>query len=354
MAYSIWMLEKGNITVSGGQSLDGITQGDGSHLVGQTITLNNRNWIETQIRDNDDNFDDNDSNQRLEGAQTIDGTTYANNTVVEAEYQLVLRDPNTGITYDAIGYNVNNSSPSYATIEGLAFVGGQGGFPPAGVALEVVSAREGPGSTGQPPVDAGDVAFPICFAAGTLIATPDGPCAVETLRPGMAVLTRDHGAQPLIWVGTTRVDGLRLAALPAFRPVRIRADAFGPGCPSRDTCLSQQHRVLITGWRAELLFGEGEVLVAARHLVDDDAVTIARDLDGITYVHLLFDGHEVVDANGLAAESFLPGPQAVAALDRARRDEILALFPELAGDAALGPRPARALLRGWEGEMLSS
>jgi hypothetical protein len=348
------MLEKSNITVSGGRSLDGITQDDGSHLVGQTITLNNRDWIETRIRDNDDNFDDNDSNQRLEGAQTIDGTPYANNTVVEAEYTLVLLDPNTGLTYTVIGYNVNNSSPAYATIEGLAFVGGQGGFPPPGVALQVVSAAEGPGSTGQPPIDAGDVAFPICFAAGTLIATPDGPRAVETLRPGMAVLTRDHGAQPLAWVGVTRVDAARLAALPAFRPVRIRADAFGPGRPVRDTCLSQQHRVLVTGWRAELLFGESEVLVAARHLVDDDRVTIAHDPGGITYVHLMFDGHQVVEANGLAAESFLPGPQAVLALDQVLRDEILALFPELAEDAETGPRPARALLRGWEGAMLSS
>lgn len=352
MSYTIWMLEKTNVAVSGGGSLDGITQGDGSHLVGQTITLLNRNWIETRIRDDDDNFDDNDGNQRLQGRQTIDGTSYANNTVVEAEYQLVLRDPNTGFEYTVIGYNVNNSSPAYATIEGLAFVGGQGEFPPVGVALEVVSADEGPGSSGQPPLDAGNVSFPICFVAGTLIDTPDGRRPVETLEAGVPVLTRDHGARPLRWIGTTRIGAARLAASPALAPVRIRAGAFGPGLPDRDTYLSQQHRLLVSGWRAELLFGESEMLVAARHLVDGDRVMLATAGTDVTYVHLLFDDHEVVFANGLEAESFLPGPQAILALEAPLRAEILTLFPELGeGDLSVA-RPARALMRGWESAIL--
>lgn len=350
MAYTIWMLEKGNIAVSGGGSLDGITQGDGSHLPGRTITLLTNDWIETQIADNDPNFDDNDTGQRLIGAQTIDGTTYAPNTVVEAEYLIILEDPQTGIQYTAVGYNVNNSSPAYATIEGLAFVGGQGGFPPVGVPLVVVEASEGPGSSGIPAIDAGSVAFPICFATGTRIATPLGDRLVETLRPGDAVLTRDRGAQVLRWVGITRVDEGRLATTPAFRPVRIRKGAFGPGVPARDTLFSQQHRLLVTGWRAELLFGEGEVLVAARHLVGAGGVEIAGDVTSVSYVHLMFDDHQVVFANGLEAESFLPGPGAIDGLGAELREEILALFPDLDADEAM--RPARALLRGWEGAML--
>ncbi len=351
MAYTIWMLGKSDILVSGGGSLDGVTQGDGTHLPGRTITLLTNDWIETRIADNDANFDDNDTGQRLQGAQVIDGVTYANNTIVEAEYLVTLRDPNTNLTYRAIAYNVNNSNPAFATIEGLAFVGGQGGFPPVGVALQVVSAGEGPGSSGVPALPAGGTAFPICFAAGTLIATPEGDRPVEGLRPGEAVLTRDRGPRPLRWVGVTRIDSARLSALPAFLPVRIRAHAFGPGRPARDTLLSQQHRLLMTGWRAELLFGEAEVLVAARHLLGAPGVTLARDLAGVTYVHLLFDGHEVVFANGIEAESFLPGPSAMAGVEADLRAELLALFPDLAGGDA--PRPARALLKGWEGAMLA-
>jgi hypothetical protein len=107
----------------------------------------------------------------------------------------------------------------------------------------------------------------------------------------------------------------------------------------------------MTGWRAELLFGEAEVLVAARHLLGAPGVTLARDLAGVTYVHLLFDGHEVVFANGIEAESFLPGPSAMAGVEADLRAELLALFPDLAGGDA--PRPARALLKGWEGAMLA-
>lgn len=47
-----------------------------------------------------------------------------------------------------------------------------------------------------------------CFAAGTMITTPDGPGAVETLRPGDLVVTRDRGPQPLRWIGRQSVDDL--------------------------------------------------------------------------------------------------------------------------------------------------
>lgn len=105
--FSIFMLGESQISISGGAQLDGVTQGDGSHLVGQTITLNSNAWNEVNIRDNDRNFSDNDSIQRLDGAQDIDGTTYANNTRVEAEYGLTLTD---GVNYwQVVGFNVNNS-----------------------------------------------------------------------------------------------------------------------------------------------------------------------------------------------------------------------------------------------------
>lgn len=351
MAYTIWMLEAANLTVSGGGSLSGLTQGDGSHLVGRTITLLNRQVIETFINDNDPNFDDNDSSQTLNGPQTIGGVGYPNGRQVEAEYRIVLRDESTipPTTYQAVGYNVNNSSPAYATIEGLAFIGT---VPPSGRPLVVVQAFEGPGSSGQPPLPAVDVA--ICFAAGTRIATPRGPVAVEDLTPGMDVMTRDHGPQAVRWAGRTRVGTARMASRPEIRPIRIRRGAFGPGRPARDTLVSPQHRILMTGWRAELLFGEAEVLVSAKHLVDDLRVAVAADVAAVDYVHILFDAHEVIFANGIEAESFLPGPHCLPGMEAALRAELLALFPALAADpGGYGPA-ARKLLRGWEGAMLAT
>ncbi|MBL4556858.1 MAG: Hint domain-containing protein [Rhodobacteraceae bacterium] len=45
--------------------------------------------------------------------------------------------------------------------------------------------------------------MPVCFVAGTLIATPAGAVPVEGLRPGDLVETWDQGAQPVRWVTST-------------------------------------------------------------------------------------------------------------------------------------------------------
>ncbi|THH35338.1 Hint domain-containing protein [Aliishimia ponticola] len=183
-----------------------------------------------------------------------------------------------------------------------------------------------------------------CFVAGTLIATPQGDVPVETLSPGDLVLTKDHGAQPLRWIGTRQV-----AAEGPFAPILIRAKTFGA---HRDVLLSPLHRVLIRDEMAELLFGEDEVLVAARDLVND--ATVLRQPGGeVTYVHLLFDQHQVVFSEGLATESFLPGPQTSASFDQETLQEICALFPELDPATGQGYGPAaRRSLRRYEAELL--
>ncbi|MBY8974332.1 choice-of-anchor L domain-containing protein [Rhodobacteraceae bacterium NNCM2] len=96
---------------------------------------------------------------------------------------------------------------------------------------------------------------PICFTPGTRLLTPAGWVSIDDLVPGDLVMTHDHGPQPIRWVGRRRLDARRLARCPALRPVRIAKDRFGPGIPARDLVLSPLHRVLLTGWEADLLFG---------------------------------------------------------------------------------------------------
>jgi len=352
--YSVWILEESNISVSGGVTLDGVTQGDGSHLVGETITLDSNDWLETSVRDGgqDTTFDDNDGNQRLDGSQTIDGVTYSNGTRVEGEYRIVLED-GSGNSYEAVAYNVNNSSPAYGTVEGLAFVGPPQGWPPVGVPLTVVEATEGPGSLGQSAIPADDLVVP-CFTPGTRIATPCGPVPVEALRAGDMVNTLENGPQTIRWVGKVSLDGPTLAANPALRPIRLCAGALGDGRPGRDMMLSPQHRVLISGWRAELLFGQREWLIAVRHLVNDSTVAPATGVTGITYIHFLFDRHEIVFADGLAAESFLPGPMTLGDRAGATREELQTLFPELADKGGIAFPAARPLMKGWEAALLAA
>ena len=329
--YSIWMLGASNVSISGGQSLSGFTQGDGSHLLGETIRLDSNDWSETLIRDGgqDTAFDDNDGDQRLNGAQTIDGVSFADNTVVEAEYRLTLRDPASGQTWDVIGYNVVNSNPSYATIEGLAFVGPPGGFPPVGIDLVVDHASEGPGYAGQPTIDASNTASPICFMQGTLIATPTGKQPIETLSVGDLVCTADAGDVPIRWIGGQSFQEPQLDSNQKLWPVCIQAGALGPNLPSEDLYVSQQHRVLVRSRIAERMFGEGEIFVPAVKLTKVDGIDVVAAQGPFVYWHLLLDDHQIVFANGAPLESLFTGKEALKALSEAAQADIHKLLPRV-------------------------
>ncbi len=180
--------------------------------------------------------------------------------------------------------------------------------------------------------------LPACFTPGALIAVPGGEVPIETLRPGDLVATRDHGPRPLRWIGRRTVAGTGDLA-----PVRIAAGAMGN---RRPLLVSPQHRMLVTGWRAELLFGEPEVLVAAVHLLARPGIARAPRAE-VDYVHLLFDEHEIVLAEGAPSESFHPGSRLLAG-DRALLAEILAVFPELATRAPESFAAARRIVTGRE------
>ncbi|MEO1365372.1 MAG: Hint domain-containing protein, partial [Pseudomonadota bacterium] len=183
-----------------------------------------------------------------------------------------------------------------------------------------------------------------CFVAGTLIETPSGRIAVEALQPGDMVLTQDDGPQPLRWIGTRTVP-----ATGNFAPIHIRGGTFGP---HGDVMVSPLHRVLVRDSLAELLFGEPEVLVAAKDLLNDHSVRRCAGGE-VTYVHLMFDRHQVVFTEGLATESFLPGPQITQSFEAEIVDEICAVFPELDPDTGAGySAAARRTLRHYEADLL--
>ena len=168
-----------------------------------------------------------------------------------------------------------------------------------------------------------------CFTPGTRIITSTGARAIEDLQVGDEIYTFDAGLQPLRWIGRTTV-----LAHGAHAPVRIRAGALGN---SRDMEVSPQHRMMLSDWRCDVVCGTDEVLAPALHLVNDS--TITRRLGGtVDYIHLLFDTHQIVFADGIPSESFHPGPRGIAAMPDATRQELLALFPNLSDDLdSFGP-----------------
>nr|WP_283258439.1 Hint domain-containing protein [Pseudomonas sp. GX19020] len=169
----------------------------------------------------------------------------------------------------------------------------------------------------------------VCFVAGTLIETPDGQRPVEDLRPGDLVFNAEGEALPVIWTGARRVPMEDQIIDESLRPVVFEPGSLGKGLPARRLAVSPQHRMLVSGWKAELWFAESEVLVPAISLVNGDTIRQATADEDVTYVHFLFEGHEIVLAEGCPSESFHPGDHSLNGLDRDARNEVLALFPEL-------------------------
>ena len=194
---------------------------------------------------------------------------------------------------------------------------------------------------------------PPCFTAGTLIDTARGPRPVESLRAGDLVVTRDRGPRPLRWTGARRLTARMLDIAPNLRPVRIRAGALGPGLPGRDLTVSPQHRVLVRSRIAERLTGAQEALVPAIHLCAMPGIAVESPVDGIEYLHLLFDRHEIVRSDGCWTESLFTGPQALRSLTPAGRREIRALFPGLFAEPPENRPGARPFITGREARELT-
>ncbi|QUS37257.1 hemolysin (plasmid) [Falsirhodobacter algicola] len=199
-----------------------------------------------------------------------------------------------------------------------------------------------------------DASRVVCFAAGTLIATPNGDVPVETLSVGDMVSTADGRAEPVRWIGSRRFTAAQMEGNAGLRPIRIRAGALGASLPMDDLVVSPQHRVLVKSRIAANMFGTSEVLVAAKQLQGIDGIDPAEDLTEVEYFHFMFDRHEVVISNGAATESLHTGPEALKSLGPDALAEVFTIFPELRDtDTEAQREAARRLLNGREGRDLA-
>lgn len=215
-----------------------------------------------------------------------------------------------------------DGSFDFPTAEQGFFLGFVGDVPPLNTTFTITAIVDNGAS-------ASVASFVPCFVAGTAILTPDGERRVEALCAGDLVMTLRGDAARIRWAGRRRVSLMELQADDRLRPVRIAAGALGNGLPRRDLLVSRQHRMLLTSPVAQRMFGTPEVLIAANKLTELPDVSVDASGAEVEYVHLLFDRHEVVFAEGAPSESLFTGPEALRALDAAAREEILRLFPEI-------------------------
>ncbi|MDR3571120.1 MAG: Hint domain-containing protein [Candidatus Pacebacteria bacterium] len=134
----------------------------------------------------------------------------------------------------------------------------------------------------------------ICFMAGTMIRTPKGEVAVETLKRGDLVLTTDGVAKPVTWLGKQTISTV-FADPKRVWPVRIKAGALGENLPARDLVVSPGHAMFIDG-----------ALILASALVNGSSIIRETTVPKVfTYYHVEVDDHSLIYAEGAPAETFV-------------------------------------------------
>jgi hypothetical protein len=176
----------------------------------------------------------------------------------------------------------------------------------------------------------------VSFARGTLITLPTGAQKpIEALLAGDMVLTRDHGPQPIRWIGRAT-----LRAVGAFAPVVIPKGTLGN---AGDLIVSQHHRMFLYQRKRNKGMPTAEVLVQAKHLVDGETIFI-RDGGMVDYFSLVFDAHEIIYAEGIPAESLMVNEATLNRLPPDLADEVKARFPGLSQHQHFGTEAGRAAL----------
>jgi len=218
-------------------------------------------------------------------------------------------------------------------------------FMPEETATQTEMGSFGNGAIDVQDVDETPAAGPVCFAGGTKILTPCGEIPVEDLQIGDIVTTLDDGPMPILWISKTKCSWPLESD--QSKPIKISAGALGQNSPMRNLVVSPQHKVLLSDASAHELFAKTQVLAPAKGLLSLPGVRSMKGKRDVVYYHVLMAKHSILVSDGAPTESFFPGVCAMGMLKKHQRDEVFALFPELAEspDAGYGLQARRCLSR---------
>ncbi len=176
----------------------------------------------------------------------------------------------------------------------------------------------------------------ISFARGTMITLATGAQKpIEELSAGDRILTRDHGGQPIRWIGRAT-----LKAVGPFAPVVITKDTLGN---AGDLIVSQHHRMFLYQRQKVRGLPTSELLVQAKHLVDGERVFL-REGGFVNYLALVFDRHEIIYAEGVPSESLMVNDATVNRLPPELAADVKERFPGLSQVQHFGTEAGRQFL----------
>ena len=136
------------------------------------------------------------------------------------------------------------------------------------------------------------ITFTVCFCSGSLILTDRGEVPVQDLRVGDRAITLSGAARPIVWIGTGRAlvtRGRRSAAT----PIIVDKGALADNVPHHDLTITKGHSLFLDG-----------VLIPAEFLVNHRSIRWDDRAQEVSVYHIELDTHDVLLANGAAAESY--------------------------------------------------
>src|SRR6476659_6040869 len=158
--------------------------------------------------------------------------------------------------------------------------------------------RDREGHTSGPYIRRAAMALaPVCLLRGTSVLTSHGESAVEKLAIGDLVATAKATALPVKWIGRQHFDKDAGSSWPKkLLPVRVSRFALDELTPLRDLYVSPNHALLLDG-----------VLIPAIYLVNGTSIVqgMPEGVEEIEYFHIELETHEVIFAEGVAAETLL-------------------------------------------------
>lgn len=172
------------------------------------------------------------------------------------------------------------------------------------------------------------------LAHGSLIATTEGEVAIEDLRPGMMVITREHGAQPVLWIGSMThapdPNGAQFLT-------RVTADRFAAGAPPLDLLCGPGARLLHRPASLRSSADHKPVYTPLRDFVDGDSVIAIAPRMAVDTYHIALKRHATIRVGGLDLETFHPGMTVLDQMGANTRDLFVSMFPHIRRATDFGP-----------------
>jgi len=280
-----------------------ISNTDGVTVTGNTVTVNPSNVSNSasygsgggiDVINNTGRGNDPSNGQPYQSINdTVENNTitHAGDSTEDGIFTALALPGNGNDVFNSNTYDVSDASGTYWHFNNNDYTWSalqqSGTYETSGVE-NVIGASDPPPSV-SPMETTADIA---CFLPGTRILTTRGEIFVQDLVVGDTVITLSGRQRRLCWIGqgsALATSGRRSAAT----PIIVRKGALADNAPYYDLRITKGHSLYIDG-----------VLIPAEFLVNHRSILWDDRAQEVTVYHLELDAHDILIANGAAAESY--------------------------------------------------